>query len=193
MSNPSRPTFPEMPAPPASSAAARKVMLANRGADTKPEVALRSALHRRGLRFRKHLAPVASLRCRADIVFRPQRIAVFVDGCFWHRCPEHATFPRANGEWWRSKLDATWERDRRNDALLQAAGWTVIRVWEHEAPETAAQRIAEAVARACEGRGTPPPGSRGGASDARRVRSQPQMTTPDDLCLSSAERRGDRV
>src|SRR4051812_29059196 len=84
------------PAPPPSSDASRAVMVANRGADTAPELALRSILHRRGLRFRKHVAPLPGLRCRADVVFTRARVAVFVDGCFWHRCPDHATFPKAN-------------------------------------------------------------------------------------------------
>jgi DNA mismatch endonuclease, patch repair protein len=70
------------------------------------------------------------------------KVAVFVDGCFWHRCPQHASFPTKNGEWWRAKLDRTYERDRRNDSALASAGWTVIRVWEHEDVEEAADRIA---------------------------------------------------
>lgn len=117
-------------------------MRANRGQDTRPELLLRSALHRRGLRFRKHISPVPGLRCRADVVFPAKRVAVFVDGCFWHRCPEHVTFPKANAEWWQTKLSKTWDRDRRNDAALHDAGWLVIRVWEHEDPEDAALRIA---------------------------------------------------
>src|SRR4051794_31087677 len=116
MSQPTPGRLPPAPAP--SSAAARAVMLANRGAETGPEVALRSALHRRGLRFRKHVQPIASLRCRADVVFPGAKVAVFVDGCFWHRCPIHATFPKANAAWWKAKLDETHQRDRRNDAVL---------------------------------------------------------------------------
>lgn len=116
-------------------------MRANRSLDTAPEVALRSVLHRRGLRFRKHVAPVKGLRCQADVVFPSAMVAVFVDGCFWHRCPQHASFPKANAKWWRTKLDRTFERDRSNDAALSAAGWTPIRVWEHENVEEAADRI----------------------------------------------------
>jgi DNA mismatch endonuclease (patch repair protein) len=122
-------------------------MRANRSLDTAPEVALRSALHRRGFRFRKHVAPLKELRCRADIVFTSANVAVFVDGCFWHRCPQHASFPKANAEWWQAKLDRTFERDRRNDSALTAAGWTVIRVWEHEDVEEAAKRIATVLKR----------------------------------------------
>lgn len=120
-------------------------MRANKGRDTGPEVALRSVLHRRGLRFRKHTRPLADLRCEADAVFRRARVAVFVDGCFWHRCPEHGSDPRANSEWWRAKLDGNVERDRRNDRVLAEAGWTVVRVWEHEDPEEAADRVQVAV------------------------------------------------
>jgi DNA mismatch endonuclease (patch repair protein) len=103
-------------------------------------------MHRRGLRFRKHVAPLSGLRCRADAVFPAARVAVFVDGCFWHSCPWHGTLPRANREWWRPKLARTAARDHRNDETLAAAGWAVVRVWEHEDPVVAAARI-EAVVR----------------------------------------------
>lgn len=118
-------------------------MVANRGVNTAPEIALRSALHKRGFRFRKHVAPVPGLRCTADVVFPRQKLAVFVDGCFWHRCPEHATFPKANAEWWRTKLEQTVQRDRRNDRVLAEHGWTVVRVWEHEDAESAAERVSD--------------------------------------------------
>src|SRR4051812_33814146 len=91
------------PAPPPSSPAARATMLANRS-ESSVERALRSALHRRGLRFRKHIAPVKGLRCKPDVVFPGPRLAVFVHGCFWHQCPQHATRPAANREWWANKL-----------------------------------------------------------------------------------------
>ncbi len=116
-------------------------MQANRSVDTRPELALRSALHRRGLRFRKHVSPVPGLRCKADIVFPAARIAVFVDGCFWHGCELHGAIPRANAAYWRQKLGANVERDRRNDRALGEAGWNVIRVWEHEDVAEAAQRV----------------------------------------------------
>lgn len=116
-------------------------MLANRGSETAPEIALRSILHRSGLRFRKHVAPLPGLRCQADVVFTRAKVVVFVDGCFWHRCPLHATFPKANAAWWRAKLEQNFERDRRNDKALTRAGWTVVRVWEHEDPDAAAGRI----------------------------------------------------
>jgi DNA mismatch endonuclease (patch repair protein) len=122
-------------------------MRGNRNTDTAPEVALRSALHRSGLRFRKHVRPLSSLRCTADAVFPRERIAVFSDGCWWHRCPVHSTIPKANGDWWSQKLDRNFERDRRNDAALELAGWAVVRVWEHEDPVEAAGRIAALVER----------------------------------------------
>ena len=137
-----------LPTPPGpSSDNARAVMIGNRGVDTSPERALRAALHARGLRYFKNRRPVRSLACRADIVFPSQRIAVFVDGCFWHRCPIHGVSPRTNSTYWRAKLDRNVARDRRNDEALLAAGWQVIRVWEHEDPEETADAIARRVAR----------------------------------------------
>ncbi|MCU1631531.1 MAG: mismatch endonuclease Vsr [Micrococcaceae bacterium] len=108
-------------------------------ADSAPEVALRRELHRRGLRFRKHMRGIAG---RPDIVFTRARLVVFCDGCFWHRCPLHATAPRNNAVWWQDKLQANVDRDRRQDAKLQAEGWTVLRVWEHEEATEAAERVA---------------------------------------------------
>jgi DNA mismatch endonuclease, patch repair protein len=132
------------PAPPASSAAARKVMKANRGRDTAPEVALRAELHSRGLRYRVHFRPLSDLRCEADIVFTRLRIAVFVDGCWWHGCPDHRPLPKANRGWWEAKIERNRHRDRRNDFALEEAGWQVIRIWEHEDPKRAAERIEHA-------------------------------------------------
>ena len=120
-------------------------MQANRGSDTRPEVAVRSELHRRGFRYRKHRQPLRGLRCRADIVFGPERVAVFIDGCFWHDCPEHGRRPRANGDWWRLKVERNAARDRRNDRVLGSSGWTVIRAWEHEPAAAVANRVAAAV------------------------------------------------
>jgi DNA mismatch endonuclease, patch repair protein len=104
---------------------------------------LRSALHRRGLRFRKNfLVRVDGYRAiRPDIVFTRARVAVFVDGCFWHACSEHGTWPRTNSEFWRLKLERNIERDCQVDQALTAGGWQVVRVWEHEDPNTAASRI----------------------------------------------------
>lgn len=131
-----------LPKPPApSTPGVRAVMRGNRAVDTQPELALRSELHRRGFRFRKAVAPVRGVRCRADVVFARARVAVFIDGCFWHRCPEHGTRPRTNSDYWRVKLDRNVARDRRNDDALAACGWAVVRVWEHEDVVDAADRI----------------------------------------------------
>lgn len=125
--------------------ATRLRMSRQRSRDTSPERALRSLLHRRGLRYRLHRRPVPGLRRQADLVFPGPRVAVFVDGCFWHSCPQHATSPKANGPWWAAKLARNVERDRETDRRLAEAGWVVMRVWEHEDPATAADRVAAAV------------------------------------------------
>ncbi len=121
-------------------------MRANRKADTGPERRLRSTLHRLGLRYRVGIALLAGpTRVRPDVVFTRVRVAVFVDGCYWHSCPEHATSPRSNAGYWLPKLARNVERDRANDAALAAAGWRVVRVWEHEDPLAAAGTIAKLV------------------------------------------------
>ncbi|AGC47225.1 very short patch repair protein [Myxococcus stipitatus DSM 14675] len=109
--------------------------------DTKPELELRSALHRRGLRFRVG-HPVIGTRRKADVVFAGARVAVFVDGCFWHMCPVHGTTPKANADFWQAKLAGNQERDRHTDESLREAGWLPVRVWEHESMEEAAERVA---------------------------------------------------
>ncbi|MHB1164744.1 MAG: very short patch repair endonuclease [Candidatus Nanopelagicales bacterium] len=131
----------------ASSPERRRIMQAIRGRDTAPELALRRLLHARGLRYRIDSPPLPGVRRRADLVFGPARVAVFVDGCFWHRCPEHATEPRTNVDYWAPKLDRNVERDRETDALLTQAGWVSVRVWEHEDPAVAARRVARIVRR----------------------------------------------
>jgi DNA mismatch endonuclease, patch repair protein len=120
--------------------------------DTRPELELRRELHARGLRYRVDASPAPSLRGRADILFRQAGVAVYVDGCFWHSCPEHGVMPRGNREWWREKLAATVRRDQRTEASLRELGWEVIRVWEHEDPVAAADRIEAAVRDRGEGR-----------------------------------------
>ncbi len=120
-------------------------MSQQRSRDTEPEIALRRELHQRGLRYRLHTRPLPGFRRQADIVFRSARVAVFVDGCFWHRCPLHRTEPRNNAAWWREKLDKNVERDRDTDRVLAAAEWVVIRVWEHDTPADAADLVEEAV------------------------------------------------
>jgi len=114
--------------------------------DTPPELALRRLLHARGLRYRVDARPVKGLNRRADVVFGPVKVAVFVDGCFWHTCPEHGSSPRSNSDWWAEKLRRNVARDRDTDTKLAAAGWIVLRIWEHEPPEFAADRVARTVA-----------------------------------------------
>ncbi|MBP7052452.1 MAG: very short patch repair endonuclease [Phycisphaerae bacterium] len=109
--------------------------------DTGAEMAVRRCLHRLGLRYRVHRRPVEGCLARPDIVFTRARVAVFIDGCFWHGCPKHGTWPKTNSEWWRKKIVANMQRDRRHDAELRSAGWTVVRVWGHELPACAAERI----------------------------------------------------
>ncbi len=109
-------------------------MQANRRRDTSPELAVRRLLHARGLRFRVDYRVEKSLRARADIVFTRRRVAVFIDGCFWHGCPLHATQPKSNADYWGPKLARNILRDRETDVALRDAGWTVLRFWEHEDP-----------------------------------------------------------
>ena len=113
-----------------------------RGRDTKPEVILRKALWARGLRYRVNYKTPAG---RADVAMPGKRVAVFVDGCFWHGCPDHFTTPNANREWWVEKIDANRRRDDDSMTRLRSAGWRPIVVWEHESAEEAADRIEEAV------------------------------------------------
>lgn len=115
--------------------------------NTKPELALRQELHRRGLRYRTSIRPLAGLRCQADIVFTRAKVAVFVDGCQWHGCEDHSRLPKANTEWWAQKLAWTRERDERNNRELRRADWLVIRVWEHDGNVEAADAIEAAVRR----------------------------------------------
>ncbi|MCG3207160.1 MAG: hypothetical protein FOGNACKC_00760 [Anaerolineae bacterium] len=131
--------------PSASSKAARNRMKAARRRDTAPEMALRAALHRRGLRYRVDVSPIKGLRRRADVVFRTVKVAVYVDGCFWHGCPIHGTWPKANAEFWRQKIEHNKKRDADTNRLLKEAGWEVVRVWEHEDPEDAAERISNII------------------------------------------------
>lgn len=109
--------------------------------DTKPELALRRELHGRGLRYRTSFRPLPGLRCQADVVFTRARIACFLDSCHWHACEQHLRLPKTNADWWRAKLDWTKDRDARNNRALRDAGWTVVRVWEHDDPINAADHI----------------------------------------------------
>lgn len=120
-------------------------MAATAQRDNSQEIQLRSALHRRGLRFRVHCRLIKGSRRTVDIVLPGARIAVFVDGCFWHGCSEHGSWPKRNAAWWRAKILANIQRDRDTDTCLCELGWHVIRVWEHELVEIAAEAIAAVV------------------------------------------------
>lgn len=129
----------------ASSPATRRAMQGNRSRDTTPELALRRALHAKGLRYRVCAQPLPDLRRKIDIVFRPARVAVEVYGCFWHGCPQHHRQPTANNEYWREKIARNMNRDRRTRQALEDAGWLLIVVWEHEDVNLAVHRIVESV------------------------------------------------
>jgi DNA mismatch endonuclease (patch repair protein) len=109
--------------------------------NTAPELALRRELFSRGLRYRVNCRPLKESRRTADILFSKARVACFCDGCFWHQCPEHGTLPKRNAEWWAAKLRANVQRDRDTDQQLVKAGWIPVRIWEHESPIEAADRI----------------------------------------------------
>lgn len=120
-------------------------MRGNRRRDTRPEMAVRRAVHALGLRYRVDTRPLADLNRRADLVFRRAKVAVFIDGCYWHGCPQHATTARTNSEYWSAKIQRNRERDADTNARLIEADWTVVRVWEHDHPVLAAEEIANVV------------------------------------------------
>lgn len=129
-----------------SSVAVSAVMRANRRRDTKPELRIRRALHAQGYRYRvDYPIVVGNVRVRPDLVFTRQRVAVFVDGCFFHSCPEHGNQPRVNVGYWRPKLARNVQRDQLVTAALKSDGWSVVRVWEHEDAALAAAGIAEII------------------------------------------------
>jgi DNA mismatch endonuclease (patch repair protein) len=129
----------------ASSPGNRRSMLGNRGKDTSPELAVRRLLHRSGLRYRVDVRPIQQLRRKADVVFTRQKIAVFIDGCFWHACPEHFAWPKSNIEYWQKKIGGNKARDIETSAELESQGWTVLRYWSHDAPEAIARDVQRAV------------------------------------------------
>jgi DNA mismatch endonuclease (patch repair protein) len=120
-------------------------MQGNRSRDTRPELALRSAVHGLGLRYRVCARPLPGLRRTADLVFTRAKVAVFLDGCFWHGCAAHHTKAVSNAPYWRDKVARNRERDRDTDQRLAEAGWAVVRVWEHEDVRLAARRVADVV------------------------------------------------
>lgn len=120
-------------------------MQSNKSRDTKPELALRSAVHKLGLRYRVDTRPLTTMRRRADLVFTRAKVAVFLDGCFWHGCPVHHTKAAANATFWADKVTTNRARDRDTDARLAEAGWVSVRIWEHEDPVEAAERVRDVV------------------------------------------------
>jgi DNA mismatch endonuclease (patch repair protein) len=121
-------------------------MRAIKRTDTKPEIELRSSLHRAGYRFRKDLPlKVGGTRVRPDIVFTARKLAIFIDGCFWHCCPAHGRQPGVNSEYWAPKLRRNVERDRMADVVLRTDGWSVIRIWEHVPVEDAIELVRTAL------------------------------------------------
>lgn len=139
--------------------------------DTEPELALRRALHAAGYRFRVCLPVPGMSRRSIDIAFTRKRIAVFVDGCFWHDCPEHGELPRANQEWWREKLSRNTERDAQTTSHLSAQGWTVLRLWEHTPVGEMVDQIVRAV----------------------RLTDAPSWPRPTERCSASSAPRGSRT
>lgn len=131
-----------LPYPAPTSAAVSKQMRGNRRVGTRPEQEVRSALQKLGLRFRKDYSIAAGgVRVRPDIVFTKRRLAIFIDGCFWHSCPVHGRTPSTNSPYWQAKLARNVERDDRNDRALETAGWKVARYWEHEPPASVANAV----------------------------------------------------
>lgn len=139
-----QPNHPDYPKP--TSAAVTEVMKANKRTNTKPEVLIRSSLHRLGYRFRKDLAIKAENRKpRPDIVFTKKKVAVFIDGCFWHYCPQHGHIPKSNVKYWDAKLKRNAHRDSLDTKDLQRAGWTVLRIWEHTPIDKAVDEIVKSL------------------------------------------------
>lgn len=139
-------------APKASSERVRAIMQRNVGRETRPEKLLRSALYKRGLRFRKDLRPEPALRITADIVFTRQRVCVFVDGCFWHGCPLHFDVPKTNSDWWREKIEDNRARDIRQTHQLEECGWRVLRYWEHDVTSASLSEMCSEIREAVKGK-----------------------------------------
>ena len=133
--------------PSSHEASLRMARVRQKGTDA--ELSLRKALHARGLRYRLHVPLLTKPRRVADIVFASARVAIFVDGCFWHGCPEHASWPKSNAQFWRDKIETNRARDWDTDRRLRASGWRVVRIWYHESAGDAAERI-EGIVRAGE-------------------------------------------
>lgn len=129
----------------ATSEASRRSMKGNRGRDTRPEMAVRRLVHARGLRYRVDARPLAALNRRADLVFTRAKVAVFIDGCFWHGCPDHHTVAKANATYWAEKVATNRQRDLETSECLRESGWLVLRFWEHQPPSEVAEAVVRAV------------------------------------------------
>lgn len=129
--------------PSSHEASLRMARVRQRG--TSAELSLRKALHAKGLRYRLQVSLLTKPRRVADIVFSGTRVAIFVDGCFWHGCPEHASWPKSNADFWREKIETNRARDADTDQRLRSLGWRVVRIWAHENADDAADRIAQIV------------------------------------------------
>jgi DNA mismatch endonuclease, patch repair protein len=127
--------------PPASTPAVRERMRKQARKDTDCEMEVRRILWKRGFRYRVDVRPEQDLRRKADLVFRRERVVVFIDGCFWHLCPDHGVIPKFNSAWWAAKLELNRERDRQTTEFLRNRGWIVLRFWEHQSASTVAREI----------------------------------------------------
>lgn len=156
-------------------------MLGNKSRDTGPELAVRRLLHAQGLRYRLNGHPLEGVRRTADIVFPGKRVAVFIDGCYWHGCPEHYTAPKANAEFWRDKVLRNQQRDQDTNARLTAAGWRVLRFWAHEPADVVALRIAAVVR------------DRDGCAPVEHLSRAPAGLSGDRIQPADPERLDDRV
>jgi DNA mismatch endonuclease (patch repair protein) len=131
--------------PKSRSIAVRNVMRANKGVDTGPEIRLRSLVHKAGLRYAIDVRPELDLNRRADLVFRSAKVAVFVNGCFWHGCPKHYSPPKSNKRYWSEKVRRNRERDVETRSLLRRRGWRVLVFWEHQSAQSCSEKVVSVV------------------------------------------------
>ncbi|MFC4395602.1 very short patch repair endonuclease [Arthrobacter sedimenti] len=150
----------------ATTPAVRKAMQGNHSRDTKPELAVRRILHAKGLRYRVSYRPIPGLKRTADVVFTRLKVAVFIDGCFWHGCPTHYRAPRSNTPYWEVKLQRNQSRDAEISQKLRLAGWTELRFWSHEDPLIVADRIHQEICQAKQ----------------RLAKEKPEVSTPRRSC-----------
>lgn len=164
----------------ASSPGTRASMRSNKGRDTSPELTIRRRLHAAGMRFRVSVRPLPTVRRTADILFTRAQVAVFIDGCFWHGCPEHYQAPVRNADFWIEKRRRNRERDAETDEVLRAAGWTALRFWEHDVkrdPDAVVAAITVAVERARRDAPRTPPRSRNGQDGSEAATAPPASSS----------------